>query len=165
MNLILIAAVLIAVVILTVLGGMRAVAGYIGWLGLIVIDGAVFLLSDRRETVTIWLKPPQVSAYSQLGRKYCTVQLDQPAYFYAFEYDVGPYCTNLITYHKVISKPFIAISNQPFLFHSVSRDNQEMHGKAEWRFMQTYDLGSIIVLPYDERTKPFLPVEKWIAVF
>lgn len=165
MNLSMIAAVPIVVVIRTVLGGMQAVAGYLGGLGLVVMAGALFFLSDRRETVTIWLKPPLVSAYSRLGREYCTVRLDRPVYFYLFEYDVGPNFGPCGCFHKAEVRPFIALSNQPFLFHGVSRDNHGMSGDAAWHFMQIYDLGSIIVLPNDERTKPFLPVEKWIEVF
>lgn len=89
------------------------------------------------------------NSYSMFGRKYCSVSLDQTVYFIPFEAYISK------TPYKRENKPFIALSNHPFTYHDPTKIVN---------FIVRYDLHTIVVLPYDDRTKPLLPVDKWIQV-
>lgn len=88
-------------------------------------------------------------SYSMFGRKYCSVSLDQTVYFIPFEAYISK------TQYKGENRPFIALSNHPFTYYDPTK---------VVNFIVRYDLHTIVVLPYDDRTKPLLPVEKWIQV-
>ena len=110
-----------------------------------------FLLGflDRRSTSYTKITESTVDAYSMFGRKYCSVSLNQIVYFISFE------AYRARTKYKGKYKPFIALSNHPFTYYDPTK---------VVNFIVRYDLHTIVVLPYDDRTKPLLPVDKWIQV-
>lgn len=119
--------------------------------GIVILYPAVFLLCylDRRNSSYVKIKESTIDSYSIFGKKYCTVSLDQIVYFIPFEAYrakarfLGEY------------KSYIALSNHPFTYdYPTKADN----------FIAHYDLHTMIVLPYDDKTKPLLPVDKWIQV-
>lgn len=104
---------------------------------------------DRRSATYAKITTSTVDAYSMFGRKYCSVSLAQPVYFIPFE------AYRARTKFKGEYKPFIALSNHLFTYKDP---------KKVINFIVRYDLHTIIVLPYDDRTKPLLPVDQWIQV-
>lgn len=91
------------------------------------------------------------------GRKQCTVKLDEKVYYTVFEMresKVGPV------------RKCIAVSNKEFAFVP-KRKHYDAYALDMYRdiwFFWEYDQHKIVVLPYDERTKPFLLTEKWNEV-
>lgn len=104
---------------------------------------------NRRSTSYAKITTSTVDAYSMFGRKYCSIALDEMVYFIPFKAYLPK------SRFKGEYKPFIALSNQPFTYHNPNK---------VVNFIVRYDLHTIVVLPYDDRTKPLLPVEKWIQV-
>lgn len=103
----------------------------------------------RRHSSYGIIKKLTIDSYSMFGRKLCSVALDRTVYYIPFETYISK------TEHKGKEKPFIALSNHPFTYHDPTR---------VVNFIVRYDLHTIVVLPYDDRTKPLLPVDKWIQV-
>ena len=117
----------------------------------IVLYPAELIISylSRRLNSFAKISTSTVRSYSMFGRKYCSVFLDQIVYFISFE------CYVAKTQYKGETRPFIALSNQPFTYYDPTKKST---------FLGRYDLHTIVVLPYDDRTKPLLPVDKWIQV-
>lgn len=103
----------------------------------------------RRRSSYSKITDSAITSYSLFGQKFCTVFLDQVVYFYSFE--------TYITKSEIRggNEPFIALSNRPFTYYDPTK---------RINFLGRYNVHTIIVFPYDDRTKPLLPVEKWIQV-
>lgn len=104
---------------------------------------------NRRSTCYAKITISTVNAYSMFGRKYCSISLSRTVYFIPFEAYLPK------SRFKGEYKPFIALSNHLFKYHDPTKAAN---------FIARYDLHTIVVLPYDDRTKPLLPVDKWIQV-
>lgn len=119
--------------------------------GCVISYPLVFVLGfiDRRSTSYAKITASTVDAYSMFGKLYCSVSMEQTVYFISFE------SYRAKTKYKGKYKPFIALSNQPFRYQDPTK---------VVNFIVRYDLHTIVVLPYDDRTKPLLPVDNWIQV-
>ena len=104
----------------------------------------LYWIPYRKKLATIRIEDNVIR--SRLSRKVaCEVFTDQDVYYAIFESDL---------FQGVRSKgTYIILSNEPF-------EKDRVIGKKGVR----YDTSKQIVLPYNEKTMPLLPVENWQAL-
>ena len=105
----------------------------------IVFGGIVFV---RRLYAYVIANESMFCGYSFYHKKKCTVYRGKPVYYAVFETTLGG-----------TSRKLVALSNEPFEYRVASK-----HGV---KFVQSYDIKKIVVLPYNESTKPLLNLEQW----
>lgn len=87
-------------------------------------------------------------------KKLCTVHKDKPIYYVIFAFG-GPGGPE----GGYVTRNYIVMSNEPFEYCDPT-------SIFSWKepFLCTYDMKKQIAMLYDEKTMPFLEIEKWHAV-
>ena len=127
--------------------GLAIVRDLPGLAFLVLICGLVpmlYWIPYRKKLATIQIEDNVIRSRLS-GKVACEVFTDQDVYYAIFESDL---------FQGVRSKgTYIILSNEPF-------EKDRVIGKKGVR----YDTSKQIVLPYNEKTMPLLPVENWQAV-
>lgn len=87
------------------------------------------------------------------GVRKCTVDTNKEVYYTIFE-------ANLEKLRGAASK-YIVISNEPFVYVD-SPAPQFWSLKKHREFIDYYDMSKQIILPYTDKTRPFISTEKWV---
>lgn len=86
---------------------------------------------------------------AHMRRELCRIDLRQTVYYARFT-TLASGCGKI---------PLIAISNEPFVYADYLGNIITRR-----RFIQGYDWKKVILMPYDERTKPLLDLDAWRCV-
>ncbi len=104
------------------------------------------LLIDLRRLTHVITEEHQFTAYSVFNKKLYTLDLTRPVYFGIFNARQDLFYFN----------DFIALSNERFKFED----------DKDWRyFIVRYDLNALLVLPYNDKTKPLMELAKWERIY
>ncbi len=104
------------------------------------------LQRDIRRLTHVIPEEHQFTSYSVFNKKLYTLDLTKPVYYGIFNARQDLFYFN----------DFIALSNERFKFEN----------DKDWRaFIVRYDLRALLVMPYNDKTKPLLQLEKWERIY
>lgn len=91
-------------------------------------------------------------------KKLCTVHKDKPIYYVIFKFGGvgGPE-------GRYVTRNYIVMSNDPFEYYEAPSIRIFTWDKEP--FLRAYDMKKQMAMLYDEKTMPFLEIEKWHAVY
>ncbi len=111
-----------------------------------VVASIWVLQGDIRRLTHVIPEEHQFTAYSVFNKKLYTLDLTRPVYYGIFNARQDLFYFN----------DFIALSNEPFKFEE----------DKDWRyFIVRYDLNTLLVMPYNDKTKPLMQLEKWERIY
>lgn len=111
-----------------------------------------FLVPHWRGFTILKIQAESVHSYL-FGLRKCTIDTNNQVYYTIFE-------ANIEKLRGGTGK-YIVISNEPFVYKD-SPTPEFWSFKKHSVFIEHYDMSKQIILPYTERTKDLISVEKWI---
>ncbi len=109
---------------------------------MMALPGIMLLKGDIWRFTHVIVEEHQFTSYSVFNRKLYTLDLAKLVYYEIFKARV-----DLFYIHD-----FIALSNDPFELE----DHKDKRG-----FFVRYDQRSLLVMPYNDKTKPLVQINKW----
>ena len=144
---------LIAVVKVHIYGGFAADIIMIPCAVIVTVGVIIITLPTIRYLTYVIVTEDGFDSYL-FKKKLCVVHKDKPIYYVIFTFG-GPGGPE----GRFVTRSYIVMSNEPFEYDGPT-------SIFTWKasFLRTYDMKKQIAMPYDERTMPFLEIEKWHAV-
>ncbi len=144
---------LIVVVKLHIYGGFAADIIMIPCAVIVTVCVIIIILPTIRYLTYVIATEDGFDSYL-FKKKLCTVYKDKPIYYVIFTFG-GPGGPE----GRFVTRNYIVMSNEPFEY-----DGPISIFSWKESFLRTYDMKKQIAMLYDERTMPFLEIEKWHAV-
>ena len=140
---------IVGILVFAVWAGEDMILWDMGLAGLYAVLGLCMIFMQRRLLTYVVTEPSAFCAYSLTRRELCRIDLRQTVYYARFT-TLASGCGKI---------PLIAISNEPFVYADYLGNIITRR-----RFIQGYDWKKVILMPYDERTKPLLDLDAWRCV-
>ena len=122
-------------------------------LGVILIFFMVII--DPYMYMRVLVSERDITSYSFFKRQFCRVELDKPVY----------YAKCYLRSGRGWERLMLAVSNSPFECSLLEAKPFMNPYDKRLTFQRRYDRRKIVVLPYDEETKPWLPLERWTSTY
>ena len=140
---------IVGILVFAVWAGEDMILWGMGLAGLYAVLWLCMIFMQRRLLTYVVTEPSAFCAYSLTRRELCRIDLRQTVYYARFT-TLASGCGKI---------PLIAISNEPFVYSDYLGNIITRR-----RFIQGYDWKKVILMPYDERTKPLLDLDAWRCV-
>lgn len=112
-------------------------------------------ISAPRLYMRVFISERDITSYSFFKRQCCRVELDKPVYY-------AKYYLRMV---RGAEHLMLAVSNEPFVCSPLEAKPGMNPYDKRLVFQGHYDRSKIVVLPYDEETKPWLPLEQWTGTY
>ena len=120
------------------------------WMVLVGLWPVCFWFPNRKKLATVWIDESVIKS-CRFGKMKCEVFTERDMYYSVFE-------SNSFQGVRQWGR-YIILSNEPFMYSECAGAME--HLDMVLQSAVCYDETRQIILPYDKRTIPLLPVEKW----